>query len=150
MTSYMNRGFRLAALLVTTFTIAFGGLVTATPAFASYGANPNPYYSNGACSSRYDSNCLVEQSNYYNAHQTPLYNYNYNQYGYGQNYRYTPTYSAYQTPVYNYNTYSYQYQYGYETAPTTYYDDSNYGDTYNYSDNSDYCNSSYEDCSYNY
>ena len=109
--------------------VALGGLVLATPAHADYGATP--VYNDGVCNGRYDPNCLIKETNYYQ--NSPSYGYNY-----GSSYNY----SSYNQNYYpNYNYYQ-QYSYIPYVAPYNY----NYAPSYSYNS---YNNSAYQ-YSYNY
>ena len=153
MTTYINLLIRVATILAGVVA-AFGGLLVATPAFASgYGLG-------GVCSSPMDSNCMVEEANYesqqsaqYSYYSSPYsYNYGYGapSYGYGypsSSYEYGNPTCGYTTP-YNYSSYpSYGYSqstYGYQTPNCGY----NYSQPYSY--NNTYNNSYQYQYSYNY
>jgi hypothetical protein len=146
MNSYTTKGVRLAAIL--TSTLAFGGLfITAPVAHADYGATPAQNSTSSVCSSRFDQNCIIEETNYLN--NSNSYGQNYNNYNAINSYQ-APTYQ-YQQPVYNqpvYNQTPVYNQPSYVNQPQQYfnYNPTYYTPTYNYSNPTQY-SSSYQ---YNY
>ncbi len=128
------------ATVLTGIVAASGGLLAATPAFASAGNIPAYNGVNQVCSSRMDPNCIVEEQNYALNSALPYQNYyqSYTLNGYN-----TRNQANYNTNYYGSNAYN-NYNYGnYNTG----YNYNNYNTGYSNSSN---CNYQYSPTQYNY